>query len=77
MTLQQTKFSVASVRPLPCSDVHDLLPYGYDFDTGNTGFEEESEILKETEADWFEDIETPDIPPVKTSNAMLHEVRSY
>ena len=74
VTGQWTKFSVTSLHPLSCSDIHDLLPYGYDFDTGNPGFGEDSKMVAEMEADWFEDNKLADKPSVKMSNAMLLEV---
>ena len=49
------KFSVALLCPLPCSDIHDLLPYGYDFNTGNPGLGEDSKTVAEMDADWFEE----------------------
>ena len=74
VTGQWMKFSVALLCPLPCSDIHDLLPYGYDFNTGNPGLGEDSKTVAEMDADWFEENKLVDKPSVKMSNAMLLEV---
>ena len=47
------------------------------FHTGNTGFGEDSKMIMEMKADWFEDKESVGRPSVKISNAMLLEVSLY
>jgi hypothetical protein len=76
VTHQQTKFSAMCVFPFHCTDDHELLPYRYDFDTGNTSFGEDPNTIMETEADWLDNIEPVNRPPAKTSNTLLLEVSS-